>query len=72
VKLIDFGFATKLDGSRPPVRRDVGTVAYWPPELRDEQAVDGRAVDAWALGILAYVLLLACALGSFVAPRASV
>jgi len=61
VKLVDFGFATKLDGSLPAVRSDLGTEAYWPPEmLRGSDFVISSGLDLWGLGLLAFILLFGC------------
>ena len=53
VKLVDFG----LTGESSP-KAKMGTWEYWPPEQFDRDARgDGKAIDMWALGIVAYVML---------------
>jgi serine/threonine-protein kinase len=61
VKLIDFGSATKLDGSERRLATAssasiIGTPAYASPEQLSAQPVDGRA-DLWSLGVVLFQLL---------------
>jgi len=61
IKIIDFGFATKLTNDFELLQL-VGTPPYFAPEvslLRDETVMDGygRPVDIWAMGVILYILL---------------
>jgi len=65
IKLIDFGMARRhSDGVVEKVAlKDLGTTAYWSPELLDPTTrftSDPRAIDAWTIGVLAYILLFGC------------
>lgn len=57
VKLVDFGFATKLDHSLKYSK--VGTPLYMAPEVMNENGYDYKA-DIWSLGIVMYELLYGC------------
>eukprot|EP00123_Amoebidium_parasiticum_P000909 comp11835_c0_seq1/m.6465 comp11835_c0_seq1/g.6465 ORF comp11835_c0_seq1/g.6465 comp11835_c0_seq1/m.6465 type:complete len:391 (-) comp11835_c0_seq1:374-1546(-) len=59
VKLLDFGFACKVDEATGSA---VGTKEYMSPELlqKGRANVDVTKVDIWAAGILFYCLLSAC------------
>jgi len=61
VKLLDFGVAKQLDdggGVVTDVRETLGTPMYMSPEqLRHASKVDHRT-DLWAVGVLAYRLLI--------------
>lgn len=52
VKLADFGFSTKLNGSTARVQSIVGTLHFMAPEILMSQNY-GTSVDIWALGVLA-------------------
>lgn len=57
VKIIDFGLSKCLEG--PVARSFLGTRGYLAPEML--QRLDySRAVDAWALGVIIFVLLCGC------------
>jgi len=57
-KIIDFGFATELEG------RDgsgfnhsmVGTTSYMAPEILNRQPYQGHVVDLFALGVILFIL----------------
>jgi serine/threonine-protein kinase len=51
-KLLDFGALTPMG----PIRDQVGTPPFVPPEAMDEQRLDGRA-DLYALGAVLYFVL---------------
>ena len=61
LKVIDFGLAKSLSIEAPGTlaRTYVGTKGYLAPELYQHVPYDG-AVDMWALGVIAYVLLTGC------------
>lgn len=77
VKVADFGLAGFLGGSRGPqltgTAVGMGTAHYMAPEQRrDARAVDGRA-DLYALGVMAYELLVGeLPVGRFPLPSAVV
>jgi len=54
VKLTDFGLSTMKEGR---LTAKCGTPSYCAPELLSDAGY-GRAVDLWALGVLAYVLIV--------------
>lgn len=57
VKVIDFGFAARLEqGHR--FQRDCGTLEYIAPEVLAKRGYDEKA-DMWSLGCTVYVMLLA-------------
>src|SRR4051812_45430739 len=70
IKLVDFGMARRHPGAPKSgdetftvVTRDLGTTAYWPPEVLNKRTrlhSDPRAVDSWTLGVLTYILLFGC------------
>lgn len=55
VKLADFGWSAYLSGGRRTTM--CGTLDYLPPEMVEARA-HGPAVDAWAVGVLLYELLV--------------
>ena len=55
IKLADFGFATQA-GSGMSMTVSLGARLYMAPELVNGQTHD-RAVDVWAVGVLAYYML---------------
>jgi len=55
LKIIDFGFAVKLDPSEK-VQISNGTPEFVAPEIAEGEAI-GFYTDMWAVGVLAYVLL---------------
>eukprot|EP01127_Copromyxa_protea_P018226 TRINITY_DN5684_c0_g1_i1.p1 TRINITY_DN5684_c0_g1~~TRINITY_DN5684_c0_g1_i1.p1 ORF type:complete len:309 (+),score=57.53 TRINITY_DN5684_c0_g1_i1:19-945(+) len=58
IKLIDFGFATRLsDGER--TYTICGTPDYMAPEILLKEGYD-FSVDCWAFGVLAYELMVGC------------
>jgi len=59
VKVADFGFATAAPtAGSAPLSALVGTWAYSAPEMRDAARPGyGAPIDAWALGIISYILL---------------
>jgi serine/threonine protein kinase len=58
VKIIDFGLS-KLMQEQPVASSFLGTRGYLAPEMLQRQKYT-RAVDAWALGVITYVLLCGC------------
>lgn len=58
VKLVDFGFAVKLEHKDKRLKVFCGTPSYMSPELVSGKEYSGFCVDAWALGVLIFVLLL--------------
>ena len=64
IKLIDFGFASKLsgpagDGYFAGTDR-VGTQNYMAPELIIGQAYKGKEVDTFAMGVILFLLIFGC------------
>ncbi|KAG5191151.1 kinase-like domain-containing protein, partial [Tribonema minus] len=58
VKLVDFGSAFRV-GTGPPKRKEWSyTAVYSPPEVVAGTAEASAAGDVWALGVVAYILLL--------------
>lgn len=57
VKIIDFGLSKRLEGQN--TQSFLGTRGYLAPEMLQRQ-VYSRAVDAWALGVIVFVLLCGC------------
>jgi serine/threonine protein kinase len=57
VKLIDFGLAKEM--SDTVTRSFLGTRGYLAPEMLQRHNYD-KAVDMWALGVIAFVLLCGC------------
>ncbi len=55
LKIIDFGFAMKLDPNEL-VQISKGTAEFVAPEIAEGEPV-GFYTDMWAVGVLAYVLL---------------
>ncbi|KAL7713644.1 non-specific serine/threonine protein kinase [Entamoeba marina] len=56
IRLIDFGFARKVDDDNIPSPTEVGSLAYRSPEMITP-GKHGKKVDIWALGVVAYILL---------------
>lgn len=57
-KIIDLGFAKKLDTSHSRTFTLCGTPEYLAPEvLREQSKGYGKPVDYWGIGILTYELL---------------
>ena len=60
-KLADFGFAKEIwDSSRHCVimsKTICGTLAYFSPQLLQQMPYNGFAADAWACGVMLFVLL---------------
>jgi len=56
VKLVDFGFAKKLDTATMRTYSLVGTLLYLAPELVRGKGY-GTSVDVWALGVMLYELV---------------
>ena len=57
VKIIDFGLSKRLEG--PVTHSFLGTRGYLAPEMLQRREYS-RAVDAWALGVIVFVLLCGC------------
>ena len=58
LKLIDFAFACKLDGSNKKVETYCGTPSYMSPEIFSQQPHCPKKADVWALGVLAFKLIV--------------
>lgn len=56
VKIIDFGWSTKLQPDIKCTEYSVGSPRWWAPELPNKRPYD-YAVDIWALGITVYELV---------------
>ena len=69
VKLTDFGLSRFVDLSSPLLETRCGSEEYAAPELLMGKAYDGRATDAWALGVVLFALL--CRVLPFASPAAS-
>merc|ERR1712048_629013 len=54
IKLIDFGFAAKMDEA--PLNAIVGTQGYMAPEMLEGRGYNEK-IDVWSTGISIYVLL---------------
>ena len=54
LKLIDFGFAIKIEDPRKNVFNFCGTTVYMSPEIFQRKAYDPFKADVWALGVLLY------------------
>ena len=61
VKIIDFGFAVKVDSIPSSARKDNngGTPVYHAPEIFKGTVLNAQKVDIWALGVTFYVMLCA-------------
>jgi len=57
VKIIDFGLSKRLE--TPLATSFLGTRGYLAPEMLQRRSYS-RAVDAWALGVIVFVLLCGC------------
>lgn len=55
--LSDLGLSKQIDPENPNETTRCGSEDYAAPELIMAQSYDGRAVDAWALGVTLYCLL---------------
>jgi len=58
VKLVDFGFAVKLQSKDQRLKVFCGTPSYMSPEIVSGKEYSGFCADIWALGVLIFVLLL--------------
>jgi len=57
LKLIDFGLARQLDGSKEvPISKLQGTIEYMAPEVMNCKSAS-PASDMWSVGVVAYMLL---------------
>ena len=56
LKIIDFGFAKKLNSDSQVVRVLQGTPEFVPPEIVNYEPI-GFPSDTWSIGVIAYVLL---------------
>lgn len=59
IKIIDFGLSTILPEPDIQATSFLGTRGYLAPEMLKRQSYT-KAVDLWALGIIAYILLCGC------------
>eukprot|EP00397_Hematodinium_sp_SG-2012_P025916 GEMP01027114.1.p1 GENE.GEMP01027114.1~~GEMP01027114.1.p1 ORF type:complete len:527 (+),score=76.26 GEMP01027114.1:26-1582(+) len=58
VKLVDFGFAVKLENKEKRLKVFCGTPSYMSPEIVSGKDYSGFCADIWAIGVLIFVLLL--------------
>nr|VZI03811.1 unnamed protein product [Spirometra erinaceieuropaei] len=56
IKLVDFGMAVELEGTKEPLVGLCGTPLYMAPEVLSGRSYT-RQCDVWSLGIIAYQLL---------------
>eukprot|EP00925_Amoebophrya_sp_RCC4383_P001747 GSA25T00015444001.1 len=57
VKIVDFGFAVKLQSPCQKLKVFCGTPSYMSPEIVAGKEYSGFQSDVWALGVVLYVLL---------------
>ena len=57
VTLTDLGLSRRIDPNNPLLSTRCGSEDYAAPEILLAQPYDGRATDAWALGVLLYALM---------------
>lgn len=57
VTLTDLGLSRRIDPANPLLTTRCGSEDYAAPEILLGQPYDGRATDAWALGVLLYALM---------------
>ena len=57
LKMCDFGFAAMVTPEHEDLCGRMGTPTYMAPELWQRKAHYNSAVDMWAIGVLAYILL---------------
>jgi len=58
VKLVDFGFSTKVSFVKPKLDRFLGSQDYAAPEILKHIPYDGFKADVWSLGTILYALLV--------------
>jgi phosphate transport system substrate-binding protein len=58
VKVLDFGIAKVVAEAREGVTAVIGTPSWMAPEQTEEAAVVGPAADVWAIGLLAFGLMV--------------
>jgi serine/threonine protein kinase len=59
VKIIDFGFSTKIPNEKK-IKIFCGTPSYMAPEIVEKKEYAGPPADIWALGVLLFALLCGC------------
>lgn len=57
IALTDLGLSRPFDPESPLLTTRCGSTDYAAPEIMLGQPYDGRATDAWALGVILYCLL---------------
>ncbi|CAD7973097.1 unnamed protein product [Amoebophrya sp. A120] len=57
IKIVDFGFAVKLQTPTQKLKVFCGTPSYMSPEIVAGKEYSGFQSDVWALGVVLYVLL---------------
>jgi len=58
VKVLDFGIAKVVAEAREGVTSIIGTPSWMAPEQTEEEAIVGPPADVWAIGLLAFGLMV--------------
>ena len=60
VKLIDFGFATQLQGQYNDeiLYETLGTMQYMAPELHSKQGYNGKSIDIFAMAVVLFQMIV--------------
>ena len=57
IKLTDFGLSRFINPSSPSLQTRCGSESFAAPEIIMGKTYDGRATDAWAVGVVLYALV---------------